>query len=127
MDTQLRKYNLTSWLVLVTIVLLLSACQPSNQPAKHAIKPDEAQEQLSTPTSAERGEELYRTNCALCHGDNGERGADPLKDKVKQLDDTALGDIILNGMPEKGMPILAKLTSEQVADLVEFLRSRISK
>jgi len=122
-STQLRRYNLTCWLVLVTIGLLFSACQTTNQPVEHAVEPDAAQEQRSTSTSSERGEELYRTNCAFCHGDNGERGSSPLKVTVKQLDDSALGNVIFNGMPEKGMPVPAKLTSEQIADLVTFIRS----
>lgn len=123
MDTQLRRNNLTCWLVLVSISLLLSACQASNLPAKNAVAANAAQVQLSTPTSAERGQEIYRTNCAFCHGDVGERGANPLKNAVGQLDDAALTEIILNGNPEKGMPASKKLTSEQITDLVVFIRS----
>lgn len=122
MKTLLQKYIL-SWLVLAAIGLLLSACQTSNPPVAHAAVPDATQVQPSTPTSAERGQELYRTNCAFCHGNNGERGANPLKDAVGQLDDVALAESILNGVPEKGMPVSKKLTNEQIADLVAFIRS----
>lgn len=127
MKKRFRRSNLTCWPVLVAIGLLLSACQASNLPAENAVAANAAQAQPSTPTSAERGQELYRTNCAFCHGDQGERGANPLTNTVNQLDDTALADIILNGNPEKGMPASKKLTSEQIADLVAFIRSWNSK
>jgi len=123
MNTRLRRCYLNCWLVLAIISLLLSACQTSDPPAERAVVPGAAQAQPSTPTSAERGQELYRTNCAFCHGDKGERGANPLKDAVKQLDDAALAEIVLIGVPEKGMPVLKKLTNEQIADLLAFIRS----
>jgi len=71
----------------------------------------------------ERGQDLYRTNCAYCHGTYGERGANPLMIAVNQLDDTVLAETILNGVPDKGMPVPKKLTNEQIADLVAFIRS----
>jgi len=121
MKIPLLRYT-SCWLVLAAISWLLSGCQTSNPPVAHAV-PETAQVQPSTPTSAERGQELYRTNCALCHGDNGERGANPLKNAVGHLDDIALGETILNGVLEKGMPVPKKLTNEQIADLVAFIRS----
>jgi len=123
MKIRSRRFNLTYCLVLVTIGLLLSACQTSDPPAEYAVVPDAVQVQPSTPTSVGSGQELYRTNCAFCHGDKGERGASPLTNAVNQLDDTTLAEIILNGMPEKGMSLPKKLTNEQIADLVAFIRS----
>lgn len=123
MSIQPGHYNLARWLALVVIGLLLSACQTSDPTVQQSAAPDAGQVQPSTPTSAERGQELYRTNCAFCHGDNGERGAKPLTDAVDQLDDTALAEIILNGVREKGMPASGKLTDEQIEDLVSFIRS----
>jgi len=111
------------WFFLAATSLLLSACQTSDLPVAHAAVPDATQVQPSTPTNAERGQELYQTNCAFCHGGNGERGVNPLKSAVGQLDDTVLTESILNGVPEKGMPVSKKLTNEQIADLVAFIRS----
>ncbi|HEY5729224.1 MAG TPA: c-type cytochrome [Anaerolineales bacterium] len=122
MNTPLRRYT-TCWLVLAVISLLLSACQTSDPPVAHAAVPETMQVQPSTPASTERGQELYRTNCAFCHGSSGERGANPLMDAVGQLDDASLAEIILFGVPEKGMPVSKKLTNEQIADLVAFIRS----
>jgi len=122
MKTPLQRYTLC-WLALAAIGLMLSACQTSDAPVAHAAGPEAVKVQPSTPTSAERGQELYRTKCAFCHGDKGERGANPLRNAVGQLDDTALAETILNGVPEKGMPELAELTNEQIADLVAFIRS----
>jgi len=122
MKARLQRYNL-SWLALVTIGLLLSACQTSDPPAEHVVVQNAVQVQPSTPTSAERGQELYRKKCAFCHGSNGERGVIPLKDAVEQLEDIALTETIINGVPGKGMPAPEKLTNEQIADLVAFIRS----
>jgi len=123
MNIRLRQCKLVCWLVVVTISLLLSACQASDPPAEQIAVRDAVQVQPTIPTSAERGQELYRTNCAFCHGDNGERGANPLTETVNQLDDTALIETILNGVPEKGMRVPKKLTNEQIVDLVAFIRS----
>lgn len=122
MHTQLQLYN-RCWLVLAAFGLLLSACQTSNPPLEYTVAPEATQTQPSTPTSAERGQELYRTNCAFCHGEDGERGVNPLKNVAGQLDDASLAENILNGVPEKGMPAPKKLTNEQIADLVAFIRS----
>lgn len=123
MKMRLRRYNLTCWPVLVAIGLLLSACQAPNLPTNDAVAANAAQAQPSTPTSVERGQELYRTNCAFCHGDKGERGANPLTTAVNYLDDNALAETILNGVPKKGMPVSTKLSGEQITDLVVFIRS----
>lgn len=122
MKTPLLRY-IPYWLVLAAISLLLSACQTSNPPVAQADEAEAVQVQPPTPTSAERGQELYRKNCAFCHGGSGERGANPLMDAVGQLDDAALAEIILVGVPEKGMPVSKKLTNEQIVDLVAFIRS----
>jgi len=122
MNKRLRRYDLY-WLALVAITLLLSACQTSNPSSELVAMPGAAQVKPSALSSAERGQELFRTNCSFCHGDKGKRGANPLSNAVNRLDDTAIAESILNGVPEKGMPVLRKLTSEQIADLVVFIRS----
>jgi len=121
MKTRLRRYNLW-WLVLAAVGLLLSACQTYDPPVAPAAVPVEQRVNLSTPTSAERGQELFKTNCAFCHGNNGERGVNPLKNAVEQFEDIALTETIINGVPGKGMPALEKLTNEQIEDLVAFIR-----
>jgi len=111
------------WFFLAATSLLLSACQTSDPPVAHAAVPDAAQVQPSTSTSAERGQEIYRKNCAFCHGSSGERGVNPIQNSVEQLEDIALTEIIINGVPGKGMPVPKELTNEQIADLVAFIRS----
>lgn len=120
---RLRRYNLTWWPVLVVIGLLLSACQASNLSSNGAFAANAAQVQPSTLASAERGKELYQTNCAFCHGDKGERGANTLAKAVNHLDDNALAETIQNGVLEKGMPGSKNLTIDQIADVVVFIRS----
>jgi mono/diheme cytochrome c family protein len=123
MGARLRCFILISCLIMAGAGLLLSACRTSNPPAEKTTAPDTAQVQTTIPTSSERGQELYRTNCAVCHGEKGERGATPLKDAAQQLEDAAIAVFIRNGIPSKGMPALTALTSEQIADVLAFVRS----
>jgi cbb3-type cytochrome c oxidase subunit III len=78
------------------------------------------------------GQTLFKKNCTLCHGDNGEgtEGRPALNDK--QLLDTTSDDtifsIISSGVPNTEMPAWNQshggpLTNEDVHNLVAFLRA----
>lgn len=127
MDNRLRRFFLTSILILVSFSLLPSACQASDPPAEETATPSVVQQQNPTPASAARGQILYSANCSFCHGEKGERGAVPLKDVAGQMEDAAIAEFILKGSPEKGMPAQATLTNEQIADLVAFIRSLLRR
>lgn len=123
MDKRLQPYSLTSLFILLIVGLLLSACQTYSKPEAPSDLSEASQLLLPAETSVESGRELYRTNCAFCHGNEGDHRAESLKDSVIFMDDAALAEIILNGLPEQGMPVLKKLTNEQIADLVALIRS----
>ena len=80
--------------------------------------------------SVERGQKTFIANCGFCHGSRakgGEKGPDLLR-SVLVLDDEggrAIGQVVLNGRPLKGMPKFA-LPPEQIVDIANFLHSSIA-
>jgi cytochrome c oxidase cbb3-type subunit 3 len=81
------------------------------------------------PVAAERGEKLYAPNCAFCHGAkaNGAEGPDLVRSPLVLHDEKAelIGPVILQGRPEKGMPLFASMTAAQVSDIAQFLHMRV--
>ena len=90
-------------------------------------------------TSVEVGQELYSLNCAPCHGEFGEGGANPSRagdiifpistaDYLKTRDDFTLRSIIAQGQPNYGMSPFGSafggpLDDEQVDAVVAFMRA----
>jgi mono/diheme cytochrome c family protein len=81
--------------------------------------------------AAEKGESLYRTHCARCHGETGgpQRGIKAINSKnyLKAVDDSILYKIIERGIPRTGMVALGDneggpLNQEQINQLVAFIR-----
>jgi cytochrome c oxidase cbb3-type subunit III len=75
--------------------------------------------------AAEKGEKLFQTYCAPCHGSKGEggRGANLAVRKLPRApDDAALASIIATGIPGTQMPS-TRMTVEESAALVRFVRS----
>lgn len=83
--------------------------------------------EITTGRGVPRGEALFKVYCVSCHGEKG-AGAAPttvaLAQAAPNLDDGALQGFIANGLPGTRMPAFGRtLTSEQIADLVAFVRS----
>src|SRR5262245_24238699 len=60
-----------------------------------------------SPVDGSRGERLYLSQCAMCHGQKGEGGRGPTLARPKLLhapDDNALRGVIRGGIPGAGMP-----------------------
>lgn len=81
------------------------------------------------PAAVDRGQKLFVTNCAFCHGTNAKGGATgpDLVRSVLVLHDEGtgnnIGPVVLNGRPAKGMPKF-DFTQAQIKDIAAFLRSR---
>jgi cbb3-type cytochrome c oxidase subunit III len=78
------------------------------------------------------GQALFKKNCTLCHGDNGEgtRGRPSLNDKpfLTNTSDDRIFSIISSGVPNTEMPAWNQshggpLTDEDVLNLVAFIRA----
>jgi mono/diheme cytochrome c family protein len=74
----------------------------------------------------QRGELLYRDNCAMCHGAYG-RGAQVIKisnpDLLAVADDEYLYKTIVNGRGNTAMPGWGKFSSVEMADIIAFINS----
>jgi cytochrome c oxidase cbb3-type subunit III len=79
--------------------------------------------------AAARGEKLFGSNCAFCHGvkATGAEGPDLVRSAIVLHDEKGelIGPIILKGRPEKGMPSFPSFTTAQLYDIAEFLHARV--
>jgi len=79
------------------------------------------------PAAIERGQGIYSTNCAFCHGADtrgGDGGPSLLRSSLV-LDDQGgerIGPVVQAGRPDQGMPKFA-MTGDQIADIAAFLHS----
>jgi len=75
----------------------------------------------------ERGRKQFLESCGFCHGPDatGARGPDLLRSPLvaHDLKGDKIGEVILNGRPDKGMPALA-LSEQQIADIAAYLHDR---
>jgi mono/diheme cytochrome c family protein len=81
------------------------------------------------PASVARGQQAFVASCGFCHGSRGkggEKGPDLLR-SVVVLDDEngkSIGQVILKGRPDKGMPKFA-MKDDQIVDIANFLHQSI--
>ncbi|NOH12718.1 MAG: c-type cytochrome [Chloroflexi bacterium] len=78
------------------------------------------------PGDPASGAILYNTNCAVCHGQQGEGGVGTAlieNSYVQEEDNSALVQFLLEGRPGTAMSAFeGRLTETELADLVAFLR-----
>lgn len=84
-----------------------------------------------TATQIDAGGALFVQNCAFCHGKDaggGESGPDLTRSRTvsSDKDGEAIGPVIRNGRPDKGMPRFS-LTDAEILDLVAFVHSQQDK
>ena len=111
--------------VLLALVFLLglgsSAARPQ-APAK-----DDAAENAAV----ERGRKQFEQSCGFCHSPDatGARGPDLVRSPLVAHDvkGDLIGEVIRHGRPDKGMPPMATMTDEQVADIAAFLHARTAE
>jgi putative heme-binding domain-containing protein len=80
---------------------------------------------MAQTPAPDAGQQLYRTHCFVCHGDNGETvpGVSFRSGRFRRASsDDDLSHIILNGVPGTGMPP-TNLAEPQRKLLVAYLRS----
>ena len=87
--------------------------------------------QAVDPESINRGQQQFQQSCAFCHGANGDGGAEGpslIRSAILRHDSNgdAIGPVIREGRPEKGMPRLG-LASGQISDVVAFLHAELKK
>ncbi len=114
----------TRALALVLAVPLLSV----NGWAQNSVSKAALQGSKQDPAAVERGDKVFATYCAGCHGvaAKGGPGAPDLIRSVLVLDDEKgilIAPVIRDGRPDKGMPKLP-LSEGQIADVVAWLHVR---
>lgn len=103
----------TQWLCAGTL-LLAAAVMP--QPTSAA----------QTPSDVELGKKLFQGMCVTCHGFEGAGGDAPSLNRPKldrAPDDDALRSVIGDGLPDRGMPRVRRLTTNELRQLVSYVRS----
>ena len=105
------------------LAILLSGCDGSPGRPKPGAEAARPQDQLDFTS-------LYKTNCAGCHGENGQNGAaiDLANPEYQSLvDDKSLKRWITAGLPGTEMPAFrGSLTDEQIDAFVEGMRKNWS-
>jgi len=81
---------------------------------------------------AAAGGSVFQQNCAFCHGRDaggGETGPDLTRSKLVTADvgGDKIGDVVLHGRPDKGMPAFNNLTPEQITQLAAFIHAQVTK
>ena len=72
------------------------------------------------------GRAVYRQNCAACHGRNGEGGIGVTLNSPSFLaiaSDEFLATTIIDGRPNTAMPGWRQMDSQQISDVLAFMRS----
>ena len=72
------------------------------------------------------GKTLFSGMCVTCHGFDGTGGAGPPLNRPKLLlapDEAALRNIISEGLPDRGMPRVRRVTENEMRQLVAYVRS----
>jgi len=80
-----------------------------------------ASAQTFTPPG--EGKKLFDGLCQDCHGVNGTGDEAPALNRAFGGDDAALHKIIRDGIPDRGMPRVRRMTEEEVDVLVSYVRS----
>jgi putative heme-binding domain-containing protein len=79
-----------------------------------------------TPADLERGAVVFTDSCARCHGLDGSGGAGPRLARPRlsrAVDEAAIIDIVLNGIPGTARPALWMLPESDAARVAAYVRS----
>ncbi|HEV2201503.1 MAG TPA: c-type cytochrome, partial [Bryobacteraceae bacterium] len=77
-------------------------------------------------SDVEEGRKLFAGMCVTCHGFEGKGGDAPSLNRPKlgrAPDDAALRALIADGLPERGMPRVRRLTDNEIGELASYVRS----
>jgi cytochrome c oxidase cbb3-type subunit 3 len=131
---KLRIFAALLWIFIITDVYLRAQQGPTAPGRSQNVGRGNIREFLGLgpapdPVAAERGEKLYASNCAFCHGAKA-RGAEApslvrsplvLHDEKGEL----IAPVVVKGRVDKGMPAFPSLTETQIYDLGQFLHLQI--
>jgi cytochrome c oxidase cbb3-type subunit III len=112
--------NLSAFLILCALFLLASIDLRSQAQGPPQPTPEQR-------AAIDRGRTQFQQACGFCHGPDatGARGPDLVRSALvaHDVNGDLVGEVILNGRPDKGMPALP-LTAAQISDIAAFLHAR---
>ena len=76
--------------------------------------------------NVEQGKQLFNGMCARCHGIDGTGDEGPSLNRptlTRAGTDDALREVIRDGIPDRGMPRVRRMTSNELDQLVAYVRS----
>ncbi len=83
------------------------------------------------PAAAARGQKTFVQTCGFCHGANatGAEGPDLIRSSVVLHDEKGdlIGQVVLKGRPDGGMPAFPSMTVDQIGDIAAFLHMRVEE
>lgn len=90
--------------------------------------PDYPVRSPAPPQQVARGQQLFRSNCAFCHGSDargGETGPNLVRDIVVLRDQNGelITPIVQNGIPARGMPKFT-LSATEISDIAAWLHAQ---
>lgn len=111
--------------LLPAVIFLFALCTSSARP------PSVTQASAEQNAAVERGRKQFEQSCGFCHGPDatGARGPDLVRSPLvaHDLKGDLIGEVIRHGRPDKGMPPMANMTDEQVAEVAAFLHARAAQ
>lgn len=78
------------------------------------------------PADVEQGKQLFNGMCARCHGIDGTGDEGPSLNRpvlANAATDDALREVIRDGIPDRGMPRVRRMTGNELEQLVAYVRS----
>jgi mono/diheme cytochrome c family protein len=129
----------------LTVLRVTTACssaEDASAPADKRDIPGYSSAREATPGMMERGREIYRTNCAACHGQEGKGdgpGAAVLTPPpgdhtdsayMATLSDREIADVIKMGGAIKGRPLMPShphISGTDMDSLIAYIRSLAKK
>ena len=97
-------------------------------PLRRAEKAAAQEKPAKDAAAVDRGRTLFEQSCGFCHGRDatGARAPDLVRSPLvaHDVNGNLIGEVIRHGRPDKGMPPIATMTDEQVAEIAAFLHAR---
>lgn len=118
------------FLVIASFVLFAAACSSENQSDAPPSLEYTTAERPSEPARKLSGAEIYKTNCAECHGARGEgtdKGISFLEGHALHHKEDDFIRQVTDGEKDEMPAFKDKLTEEEIKSVVKYVREEIQK
>jgi cytochrome c oxidase cbb3-type subunit 3 len=138
-----RTRSWQNWISVVSVIALTAATLARPASAQNPRRPAQATQAArgrperapdypvrspAPPQQVARGQQLFRSNCAFCHGSDargGETGPNLVRDIIVLRDQNGelITPIVQNGIPARGMPKFT-LSATEISDIAAWLHAQ---